>query len=175
MRFLTDSPRIASRVDGSNRENLDSEICEGLRQQVGDVGHTSAMIHLASGALARPVDLTPQMLKRRSRRSEGGQIVQELNSTREGKYSDDVKGKWVGSILDSEGARGGDAVRKEAVYEKVPMSPCWKETGKEPHRDRLGGHEQWNVRVSEHKISMGREGIQDPGSTCSAQHLLWSE
>ena len=41
---------------------------------------------------ARPFDLTPQMLKRRSRRSEGGQIAQELNSTREGKYWDDVKG-----------------------------------------------------------------------------------
>ena len=43
--FLTNNPHIARRVEGSkSRENLDSEICEGLRQQVGDVGHTSAMM-----------------------------------------------------------------------------------------------------------------------------------
>ena len=91
--FLTNSPHIARRVEGSKRrENLDSEICEGLRQQVDDVGHTSAVMHLASGAQARPVDLTPQVLKRRSRRSEGGQMVQELNSIREGRYWDDAKG-----------------------------------------------------------------------------------
>ena len=46
--FLTNSPRIARRVEGSkSRENLDSEICEGLRQEVGDAGHTSAMMHLS--------------------------------------------------------------------------------------------------------------------------------
>ena len=48
--FLTNSPHIARRVEGSNRrEDLDSEICEGLLQQVGDVGYTSAMMHMASG------------------------------------------------------------------------------------------------------------------------------
>ena len=31
--------------------------------------------------------------------------------------------------------------------------------GEDPSQDRLGGHEG-NVRVSEHEISMGREGIQ---------------
>ena len=37
---LTNSPHhIARKVEGANRrENLDSEICEGLRQQVGDAG-----------------------------------------------------------------------------------------------------------------------------------------
>ena len=30
----------------------------------------------------------------------------------------------------------------------------------EPHQDRLGGHKQWNFLVSEHKISLGREGIE---------------
>ena len=35
--FLTNSPHIARKVEGTNhRENLDSEICEGLRQQIGD-------------------------------------------------------------------------------------------------------------------------------------------
>ena len=88
MSFLTNSPHIARRVEGSERrENVDSEICEGLRQQVGDVGRTSAMMHLASGAEAC------------SRRSEGRQIVQELNSMGEGKYWDDVKGEddWIQS------------------------------------------------------------------------------
>ena len=32
--------------------------------------------------------------------------------------------------------------------------------GEEHHQDRLFGHEQGNVRVSEHKISLGREGIE---------------
>ena len=36
--FLTNSPHVARKVEGSHRrENLDSEICECLRQQVGDV------------------------------------------------------------------------------------------------------------------------------------------
>ena len=44
--FLTNSSHIARKVEGSKlREDMDSEICEGLRQQVGDVGHTSAMMH----------------------------------------------------------------------------------------------------------------------------------
>ena len=93
MSFLTNSSHIARKVEGSKlREDLDSEICEGLRQQVGDVGHTSAMMHVASGTQVRPFDLTPQILKRRSGRSEGGQIVQELNAIREGKYWDNAKG-----------------------------------------------------------------------------------
>ena len=32
--------------------------------------------------------------------------------------------------------------------------------GGEPHQDRLGGHKPGNVWVSEHEISLGREGIQ---------------
>ena len=61
--FLTNSPHIARKVEGSKRrEDLDFEICEGLRQQVGDA---------------------------------------------EMQY-----------------------VKKHAVYEKVSMSQCWKETGK---------------------------------------------
>ena len=32
--------------------------------------------------------------------------------------------------------------------------------GEEPHQDWLGGHEKGNVRVSEHEISLGREGVQ---------------
>ena len=58
--FLTNSPHIDRKVEGTNRrENLDSEICEGLRQQIGDAGHTSAMMHMASGTQASPFDLTP--------------------------------------------------------------------------------------------------------------------
>ena len=103
--FLTNSPHIARRVEGStHRENLDSEIGEGLRQQIGDAGHTSSLVHTSSGTQARPFDLTSQILKWGSRRSEGGQIVQELNSIHEGKYWDDAKTKTVGSNLGSEGA-----------------------------------------------------------------------
>ena len=98
--FLTNRPHIARKEEGANRrEDLDSDICEGLRQQVGDVGHASAMMQLASGTQTRLLDLTPQILKRRSRRSEGRQIVQELNSIREGKYWDDAKGGWLDPVL----------------------------------------------------------------------------
>ena len=86
MSFLTNSSHVARKVEGSKlREDLDSEICEGLRQQLDDVGHTSAMVHMASATQASPVDMIPQILKRRSRRSEGGQIVQELKFDPRGK------------------------------------------------------------------------------------------
>ena len=136
MIFLTNSSHIARKVEGANRrENLDSEICEGLRQKVGDPDHASSMMHTASGTQARPIDLTPQVLKKRSRRSEGGQIVQELNSIREGKYWDDAKGGWLDPVLVRR-AREEEMqyVKKHAVYEKVPMSQCWKETGRTPSR-----------------------------------------
>ena len=146
--FLTNSPHIARRVEGSkSRENLDSLICEGLRQQVDDAGRSSAMMHLPSGTQAKPVDLTHHILKKRSRRSEGGQIVQELNSIREGKYWDDAKGGWLDPVL-VRTAREEEMqyVKNHGVYEKVPMSQCW-------HQERLGGHAQGYVRVSGHKIS----------------------
>ena len=54
---------------------------------------------LASGTKVRPFDLTLQIMKKRSRRSEGGQIAQELNSTREGKYWDDAIGRWLDPVL----------------------------------------------------------------------------
>ena len=77
--------------------------------------------------------MTPHILKKRSRRSEGGQIVQELNSIREGKYLDDVNGGWLDPLLIRK-AREEEMqyVKKHAVYEKVPMSQSWKETGKNP-------------------------------------------
>ena len=62
-------------------------------------------------------------------------------------------------------------VKKQAVYEKVPMSRCWKEMGGEHHQDRLGGDEQGNVRVSEHKFSVGREGIQHFSATSPLEGL----
>ena len=51
-------------------------------------------------------------------------------------------------------------VKKHAACENAPHEPGLEGDGEEPHQDRLGGHEQGSVRVSEHKISMGREGIQ---------------
>ena len=98
---LTNSPHIAD----NRRENLDSEICEGLRQQVGDAGYA----------------LTPQILKKRSRRSDGGQIVQELNAILEGKC-------WVRKAREEE----MQYVQQHAVDEKVPMCHCWNETVKNP-------------------------------------------
>ena len=103
-------------VEGSTRrENPDSEICEGRPQEVGDVGHTSAVIHLVSETQASSVDLTPQTLKRRSRR----------------RYVDDCRGGWLEPGLVHK-AREEDMlyVKKHAVHEKVTMSQCWKKTEK---------------------------------------------
>ena len=99
-----------------------NEIYEGLGQQVADKGprvlhdahskwNTSQALRLDHPSSPPP----PQTLKRRSRRSEGGQTVQELNSIREGKYWGRCQRRMVGSNLDPEGASGGDAVRKEAL------------------------------------------------------------
>ena len=57
--------------------------------------------------------------------------MQELNSIREGKYWDDAKGGWLDPVLVRK-AREEEMqhVKKHAVYEKVPMCQCWKETGK---------------------------------------------
>ena len=134
MSFLTNSPHIARKVEGTNRrENLDSEICEGFRQQIGDADHASSTMHTASGTQVNLLDLTPQILKKRSRRSEGGQIVQELNSIREGKYWDDAKGGWLDPVMVRK-AREEEMqyVKKHAVYEKVPMSSVGKRRGRTP-------------------------------------------
>ena len=140
--FLTDSPHIARKVEGADRrENLDSEICEGLRQQVGDAGYASSTMHIASETQVKPFDLTPQILKK------GSRIVQELNSIREGKYWDDAKGGWLDPVLVRK-ARGEETqyVKKHAVYEKVPMSQCGKETGNNP--SRLAGRTRTRERPS---------------------------
>ena len=83
---------------GSNRR--ENEICEGLRQQVGDAGHASSTMHIRHDALAewntsQALRLDPP----NTERSEGGQIGQELSSIREGKYWDDAKGGWLDPIL----------------------------------------------------------------------------
>ena len=88
--------------------------------------------------------------------------MQELNSIRVGEYWDDVKRRWLDPVLIRK-AREEEMqyVKKHAVYEKGPHEAVLEGDGEEPHQDRLGRHEQGNVRVSsEHIISLGREGIQ---------------
>ena len=53
----------------------------------------------SAATLAGPVELTPQILKRRSRRCEGRRIAQEPNSIREGKYFHDVQGGFLDPVL----------------------------------------------------------------------------
>ena len=111
--FLTNSPHIARRVEGSKRrEDLDSEICEGSSATCCRCG--LHICHDAHGEwnTGQAFDLTPQILKRRSRRSECGQIVQEVNSTRVGKFWDDVKGGWLDPVLIRKARE--EAVREEA-------------------------------------------------------------
>ena len=83
----------------------------------------------------------------------------------------------VGSNLGSVKAQEEEIlnVKKHAVYEKVTMSQCWKET--EKNSVKTSGHEQGNVQVSLHKISLGREGTQqwNQAPTCSVQRHLWRE
>ena len=76
---------------------------------------------LPSGTQARPVDLTLHFLKRRRRRSQGGKIVQELNSIREGKYWDNVKGGWLDQALIRKACEEEiQYVKKHAVSERSP-------------------------------------------------------
>ena len=82
--------------------------------KVGNAGHAPSTMHMASGTQVRPFDLSPQILKRRSRKSEGGQIVQELNSIREGKHWDNVKGGWLDPVLIWKARAEEIAVREEA-------------------------------------------------------------
>ena len=88
------------------------------------------------------------MLKKRSQRSTGGQIVQELKSIRDSRYCFDVRGGWLDPVLvckaDMEEMQ---YVEKHAVYEKVPMSQCWEETGKNP------------IKTGWVEISLGRKRV----------------
>ena len=42
------------------------------------------------------------------------------------------------------------------------MNQCWTEMGGELHQDRMGGHEQGNVRVSEHDLAGSRRNNTGP-------------
>ena len=90
--------------------------------------------------------------------------MQELNSIREGKYCDDAKGGWLDPVLVRK-AREEEMqyVKKHAVCEQVPMSQCWKETVKNTIKTGWADTKQGNVRVSEHKISMGRRRNANTG------------
>ena len=73
--------------------------------------------------------------------------MQELNSIRERKYWDDAKVKWLDPILVRKAREEENLnVKKHAMYEKVPMSQCWKET--EKNSVKTSGHEPGNVQVS---------------------------
>ena len=77
--------------------------------------------------------------------------MQELNSIREGKYWDDVKGGWLDPVLIRKASEEEMRhVKKHAVSEKVAMSQGWKETGKNPIK---------TCWADTNKISMG-QGIQ---------------
>ena len=127
----------------------------------GDAGYASSTVLIASETQVKPFDLKHQILQKRSRRSEGGHIVQELNSIREGKSWDHAKGGWLDPVL-VRNAREEEMqhVKKHAVHDEVPMSQCWKETVKNTIKTGWADTNKGNVRVSEHKISVGREGIQ---------------
>ena len=123
--FFTNSPNIARRVEGSkSRENLDSE---NLRE-------SSATSWRRRPGQPRRLH---QILKRRSRRSEGGQIAQELNSIRERKCWDDVEGGWFDPVL----------IR-------------WKETRKKPVKTGWAGTNKETSECPNIRSRCGREGIQ---------------
>ena len=82
-------------------------------------------------------------------------MVQELNSIREGKCWDDVKGGGLDPVLIRK-AREEEMqyVRRHAVYKKVPLSQCWKETGK-------------------HSIKRGRADTKKGTSECPNRRSRW--
>ena len=93
--------------------------------------------------------------------------MQELNSIREGKYWDDVKGGWLDPVLIRKASEEKmQYVKNHAVSEKVTMSQGWKETGQNPIKTG------W---ADTNKIDGSRNTTLDPGPTCSAQYHLWKE
>ena len=60
-------------------------------------------------------------------------LSRRMNSIREEKYWDDAKGGWLDPVLVRKPREEEmQYVKKHAVYEKVPVSQCWRETGKNP-------------------------------------------
>ena len=109
--------------------------------------------------------------------------MQELNSIREGKYGDDVKGGWLDPILVRK-AREEDMqhVKKHAVYEKVPVSQCWKETGKNTIKTGWadtdkGTSESPNKRSSSRKQEdLAKEKVEErPKAREKASHATRAE
>ena len=105
--FFPNSPHVARRVEGFERRE-DLGFRDQRRTSATSWRHWPRILDDAHGEwnTSQALRLEPPS----SRRSEGGQIVQELNSIRDGKYWDDAKGGWLDPIL---GARE-DAVREEA-------------------------------------------------------------
>ena len=73
-------------------------------------------------------------------------MEQELNSMREGKCWDDVKGGGLDPVLIRKAREEEDAVREEARgVRKGAHESVVEGDGEAPHRDRLGGHEKGDV------------------------------
>ena len=139
------------RTDGGSkrREDLDSEIYK-LTASVTHLSWCTWRVDNRSGSST--------WLSKYWRSAVEGVKVDRLcrcwNSIREGKSWDEVKAGWLDPMWK---AREEEVrfVKTHAVYRKSVRSQCWKET-----ENRRDWHEQGNVRVSEHKILMGRDGIQ---------------
>ena len=115
---------------------------------------------------ASPVDLTPQTLKRRSWRSEGGQIAQELNSIREGKCWDDDKGGWLDPVLIRK-AREEDMqhVKEHAVYEKVTIGASagrrpWRSHTNKGTSECLNTGSQWVLKQHLFSATSPLDGVK---------------
>ena len=148
--FLSSSLHFVGRMEGSKRrEDLDSEIYK-LTTSVTHLSWCTWRVDNRSGSST--------WLSKYWRSAVEGVKVDRLcrcwNSIRERKSWDDIKAGCVDPMWK---AREEEVrfVKTHAVYRKSVRSQCWKET-----ENRLDWHEQGNVRVSEHKILMGRDGIQ---------------
>ena len=77
--FFSSSPHFAGGCKDPDAERISTPKSVRVFAQVRDVDHQAEWTHLE-----HTIDLTSQVLKERSRRSEGGVIVQELNAIQDG-------------------------------------------------------------------------------------------
>ena len=99
-------------------------------KQLGDLmHHTGGTDHM------QPTRMTTMPRRRRSRRSPGGAASEDLLSFQQGGFWDDNKGGWLSPELVRK-ARAEEMayVRWHDVYQRVPRSQCFSDTGKAPIR-----------------------------------------
>ena len=127
-RFTKDGVR--RRIKGTVEEAIRHGGARDTMRQLGDLmHHTGGIDHM------QPTRMTTMPRRRRSRRSPGGAASEDLLSFQQGGFWDDNKGGWLSPELVRKALAEEMAyVRWHDVYQRVPRSQCFSDTGKAPIR-----------------------------------------